>query len=285
VNDKTSQEERKNPKESLMDEQENMVVEEEMLDTTEETNQVETDVAEVGEKETELADPSEVEEPETTEAETEDSTGQAENSFQADKRKERERKEEIIRKRIERESYRKGLIDAVGGVNPYTGEQMTDDLDVEEYLIMRDIAKGGGDPIADYAKTVKNRQREQKTVTESRAKAENTLNEFRVKHPNVDMSNLLRDERFARFAGKRINSGESLSSVYEDYLAFTADVQERVEKKMEVKARNNQAKAKASPGSLTGGGGDPPKATYSNMSDEAFEKVIAKAKTGALKKS
>lgn len=268
-----------------MDENENMVVDEEMTDAIEETNQDDVENLEVGAKETEVADPSETVEQAPAEAEKENESGQLSNSFQAEKRKERERKEEAIRKRIETESYRKGLVDAVGSVNPYTGEAINDELDVEEYLVMREIEKGGGDPIADYAKTMKRKRKEQLTAEESQGKVTRSLEEFREAHPDVDVRKLLKDERFVRFAGSRVNGGEDLNRVYDDYISFTAEAQAKAEKKAEIKAKNNQAKAKASPGSLTGGGGEAPKVTYENMSDEAFERAIAKAKSGALKKS
>ena len=267
-----------------MDENESMVVDEEMTDSIEETNQDEQEALEVGAEATEVTEPSEAEEESSAEAEEESESGQSD-SIQAEKRKERERREEAIRKRIEKESYQKGIIDAVGGVNPYTNEPIKDSLDVEELLLMREIEKNGGDPVADYAKISKERQREKAAAMEGQSKAAADLNAFRQAHPNVDVSRLLNDSRFSRFAGKRIDAGESLTDVYNDYIAFTGSVAATVEKKAEIKAANKQAKKNASPGSLTGGGGETPKVTYDNMSDEAFEREIVKAKSGALKKS
>ena len=267
-----------------MDENENMVVDAEMTDAIEETNQDEQEASEVGAEETEVTEPSEAEEESSAEAEEESESGQPD-SIQVEKRKERERKEEAIRKRIEKESYLKGIVDAVGGVNPYTKEPIKDSLDVEELLLMREIEKNGGDPVADYVKTAKDRQRERATEAEGQSKAAASLNAFRQAHPNVDVSRLLSDSRFTRFAGKRIDAGESLTDVYNDYISFTGAVAATVEKKAEIRAANKQAKKNASPGSLTGGGGEAPRVTYDNMSDEAFERQIAKAKAGALKKS
>ena len=275
-----------------MDEQENMMVDEEMTDGIEETNQDEQETTEVGEKETENAEPLDAER-ETAETEEESESGQSDSiqrdfekdAAQAAKRRERERKEEAIRKRIEQEAYTKGLVDAVGGENPYTHEPIKDAFDVEEYLVMREIEKNGGDPVADYAKTTKEKQREKVAATEVQRTAAADLKDFRQTHPDVDVSRLLNDARFARFAGKRIDGGERLSDVYADYIAFTGEVAATAEKKAEIKAKNAVAKKKASPGSLTGGGGEATKATYDNMTDEAFEREIAKAKAGALKKS
>lgn len=279
-----------------MDEKENAVVDEEMTDVSQEINQGEQDDLEVGAKETEFTEPSEAESEElSAEAEEESEPGQSDenseandlerNAMQAANRRERERREEAIRKRIEKESYRKGIVDAVGGVNPYTKKPITDDLDVEELLIMREIERKGGDPIADYAEAAKAKQRENKAAVEGQSKAAADLNAFRQAYPNVDPSKLFSDERFARFAGKRINGGEKLVEVYADYISFTGEVAATAERKAEMKARNNLAKKNASPGSLTGGGGEAKKVTYENMTDEAFERAIAKAKAGDLKKS
>ena len=268
-----------------MDEKENMMLDEEMTDGIEETEQDEKETSEVGVEDAELTEPHEAEEAvPSAEVEEESKSGQPD-SIQAEKRKERERREEAIRKRIEKESYRKGLVDAVGGVNPYTKEPIKDDLDVEEFLLMRDIEKNGGDPVTDYAKTAKERQREKTAAVEGQRNAAADLHKFRQAHPDVDVGRLLSDNRFARFAGSRINAGESLATVYEDYISFTGEVAATAEKKAEIKAKNAVAKKNATPGSLTGSGGEAPKATYDNMSDEAFEREIARAKSGALKKS
>jgi hypothetical protein len=261
-----------------MDEQEELVVEEEMTDTAEESNQDEQETTETGERETELAETSEAEEETEAESEEESTSGQ-ENAMQASKRRERERREEAMRQRIERESYQKGLIDAVGGKNPYTNEPIQDAVDVEEYLLMREIEKNGGDPVMDYAKTLKSKQKERHLQAETQSKSTEVLENFKKAYPNVDLGGLLADERFALFAGKRISGGEALSDVYKDYLSFTGRVQAQAEKSAEIKVKNQQAKSNASPGSLTGGG-DIIKLSYADMSEEAFEKKLNKVLRG-----
>ena len=64
---------------------------------------------------------------------------------QAEKRRRREAKEREIRERIKNDAYQQAVIDATGGVNPYTGEEIRDRVDVEEYVAMRKIEREGGD--------------------------------------------------------------------------------------------------------------------------------------------
>jgi hypothetical protein len=200
------------------------------------------------------------------------------NSMQAEKRREREAKEEAIRKRIEQESYRKGIVDAVGGVNPYTNEEIKDEADIDEYLLMRKLEKEGKDPISDYASAVKGERRAKAQEAEAEKNRKAEVAEFAQRFPNVDMTALLQDPRFGKFAGKRVQN-ETLANVYADYLEFTQGEEAVIEKKATVKAKQAEMKKKASPGSLQGSG-EAVDLSYANMSDAAFEKKLRKVLRG-----
>ncbi|MBQ3019138.1 MAG: hypothetical protein IJD77_00945 [Clostridia bacterium] len=260
-----------------MDEQNEMLDYEEV--ESEETNQDELEFSETGEKETEAAETS-LEEDSNTEEESK--SGQ--DAFQAQKRRIREEKEEALRKKIEENAYRKGIIEALGGTNPYTGENIVDDVDIEEYLAMRKLDQEGKDPVTDYRRTLKEKKRAEDKAKQDHDKTVNEIAEFAKAFPNVDLDALFKDERFLRFAGKRVER-EGLSDVYADYVSFTSDINTAAEKKAEMKEKNKAARAKASPGSLTGGGSEIPHKSVDQMSDAEFEKMLAKAKSGALKKS
>lgn len=217
----------------------------------------ETDEDESEETETDDADSNETEE---TEAQAEEKT----NSYQAQKRREREAREE----RLKKDAYVKGIIDTLGGENPYTGEKIEDAADVEEYLTMRDLEKQGKDPVADFHKAVKQKAKETATKEQEDRERTQELQEFATKYPDVKMAELLSNERFVKFAGKRVGR-ESLSDIYADYLSFTSDLESAVEEKQRVKS----AKKKATPGSLTGNG-DSAKQSYETMSDKAFERKL-----------
>ena len=265
-----------------------MYDEEEMLKTEEESVESETEqeaeFTDTGANEDEVADhPTESEDDAVADDAVEEAN-ENKSTSQAEKRRQREAKEAEIRKRIEQESYRKGIVDAVGGVNPYTDEEIKDEADIEEYLLMRELEKQGKDPINDYASAVKGKAREkaEKRAADEQRVAE--LTEFSQKYPSVDVAALLNDPRFGKFAGKRVQH-ETLATIYTDYLEFTQDADATAEKKAQVKVRQAAAKAKSTPGSLTGNGGSLPQKSYDDMTDEEFEREIAKAKAGALKKS
>lgn len=268
-----------------MQDEEAEVTEVAETETEGEVEQDEAEFTDTGAEETEVAEPSSDSE-EDANAETDsksEAKSERDDTFQAEKRRQREEKEAAIRKRIEEEAYRKGIIEAVGGVNPYNGEAIKDKADVDEYLIMKELDKQGKDPIADYAKAVKEKQKAQVETERTEKNRAQELSEFAEKYPTVNVTELLKNERFCKFAGQRVKH-ESLATVYGDYLTFTDEFNVTVDKKAQIKAKATAAKAKASPGSLTGNGSNPPQKTYENMSDAEFEKMIAKAKSGALKK-
>ena len=257
----------------MMDENE-MLEAEEAEDYEVESEQEEDgmEFTDTGENEEEAADPS-------TDSENDENAGDAveevtenKSAMQAEKRREREAKEKAIREKIERDSYRKGIVDAVGGVNPYTNEKIQDEADIDEYLLMKKLEKEGKDPIEDYAAAVKGEKREKAEKAKAEQQRVAELSEFAEKYPNVDVSALLQDAKFGKFAGKRVQH-ESLADVYADYLGFTGNESAEIEKKAAVKAKTAEMKKRASPGSLVGNGDAAP-LSYENMSKEEFGKVF-----------
>ncbi len=265
-----------------MDEQE-MLEAEEMDEVTEvegEVGQDEEEFTDTGANEDEAADHP-TEEADATEVEVDKSIEGKKSATQAEKRRAREAKEAEVRKRIEQESYRKGIVDAIGGVNPYTNEEIKDEADIDEYLLMKKLDKAGKDPINDYPSAVKGERREKAEKEKAEKNHREELEAFAEKYPDVKISELLQDERFGKFAGKRVQH-ESLADVYADYLEFTAVKEAEVERKAVVKAKEIEIKKKASPGSLTGSG-DVPKLSYADMSDEEFEKAYNEVMRGTRK--
>jgi hypothetical protein len=172
----------------------------------------------------------------------------AQNSENARRRREAERQAEI--KKAETAAREKAIIETLNGKNPYTGEEMKDSTDVEEYLLMRDIEKDGGDPLADFSKHHKKRSREE---AERIAKEEQQQewyrkdrDDFAAKHPDVDLQSLIQDELFQKFASGKV--GElPLSDIYEGFM----DLVSVYEKRAKRKAEQLLANSKASPGSLS----------------------------------
>lgn len=268
-----------------MDEQEKMSYEEtdEMTDLDgEATEQVEAEFTDTGAEETDVADPSSTDS-DNANAEADSETAKTgQDSLQAQKRREREAREAAIRKQIEEDAYRKGIMDAVGKENPYTGEAITDKSDVEEYLTMRELEKEGKDPIADYPKALRAKRKAQEDAAKQEETRVREVSEFTENFPDVNLTELLSDPAFGKFAGKRVQH-ESLTNVYRDYLSFVGEVKADTEKKAQVKARQAAAKAKSTPGSLTGNGGSAPKKSYEDMSDEEFSAKLNKVLRGEEK--
>lgn len=166
----------------------------------------------------------------------------------AQKRREKEEREKEI-ERVRQEAYNKALIDSVDGVNPYTGEKIEDQHDVDEYLTMREMDKKGLDPIADYHKYLKDKAREERNKTNFNAQKltqEQLIEDaklFRTTYPNVKISDLQSDSRFLKFSDGKLET-QPLTKVYGDYLEFVKEFDAEVDKR----ARRLAAKAKSSPG-------------------------------------
>lgn len=166
------------------------------------------------------------------------------NSQNARRRREAERRAEIYKARNQ------AIIDALDGINPYTNEEMKDALDVEEYLAMKEIKKNGGDPVGDYAKIHKQKQREKAEKDKQDAQSQewyaNDRKDFAKKHPNVDINKLSEDANFVAFAGQRVGK-EPLATIYSGYLELT----QSIEKNIQNKNKQQLANANATPGALS----------------------------------
>ena len=124
------------------------------------------------------------------------------NSENARRRREAEKQKEL------RELRNKTIIDTLRGQNPYTQEEMKDDADVEEYLAMRAIEEKGGDPISDFPKYQKQKEREaaqkQAEDQEKQDWIKKDIESFQSKHPSVNLEELLANESFRDYADGKI---------------------------------------------------------------------------------
>lgn len=160
------------------------------------------------------------------------------------------KRREAEREALIRETRQKAIIEALGGKNPFTGDEMKDSLDVEEYLAMKEIEREGGDPVADYAKFRKNRER----IDAQRAQSERERadwyrrdrEEFIAAHPDVNLEELIADERFRSFAKGKV--GEvPMKEIYADFVSLTGHYEENARRM----ASQMLANKKASPGALS----------------------------------
>ena len=177
------------------------------------------------------------------------------NSEFARKRREAERQKEL------KDMRDKTILETLKGKNPYTGGEMKDSADVEEYLTMCEIEKNGGDPVADFAKFHKEKARneaaQQKADAESAEWYARDREDFIKKHPDVSIEYLNADEAFLDYADGKIGR-VPLAKIYEGYVKLVGD-KKSAERDAEAKARDAAARQiankKSSVGSLSNANG------------------------------
>ena len=137
------------------------------------------------------------------------------------------------------------MVKALHKSNPWTGEAIEDEYDVEEYLAMQALANEGKDPMTEYTKQLKANKRTAAQTAKEKAqgeaqkqtRAQAGLQEFAEKYPGVKVQELFADEDFLKF-GKEALETVSLTKVYEAYLPIK-------EEKARLKAENEKAAAMA----------------------------------------
>ena len=165
------------------------------------------------------------------------------NAQNARRRREAERQKELADARVN------AIIEAVGE-NPFTGEELKDSSDVEEYLAMKEIQRAGGDPLRDFAKHRKDKERKEREAAEQaeqeKAWYRSDGEAFAAKYPDVDLNALVADPQFAAYAEGKVGK-KPLSEIYEGYQKLSADLQ----KKADERAAQAIANSRATPGALS----------------------------------
>jgi len=205
---------------------------------------------------------------------------QQDNSENARRRREAERQAELKKARYD------AIKEAVDGVNPFTNQPIEDDIDVEEYLAMKEIKKQGGDPLTDYSKYHKDKQKEEAKIAEQKLKDEewiqNDYKDFKSKHPEVNLEKLALDTAFMQFAEELVGK-KPMAEIYDSY----QDLVSKIRKEENNAAARQVANAKATPGSLTSSETDSSNDFYSveqvkKMSQEEvhknYDKIMASMK-------
>lgn len=166
-----------------------------------------------------------------------------------DARRRREREADQLQRTLQK-TREAAIIEALGGINPYTGEDIKDKRDIDEYLLMKNIESRGGDPVMEYAKYQKEEQKkaDDRVARETQQKEwyDNDCRNFLSKYPDVDLDALIEDEDFGSFSEGKVGV-KPLADIYGDYLRFT----ERFEEKAKSRAARLYANGRASPGALS----------------------------------
>ncbi len=145
------------------------------------------------------------------------------------------------------------MVKALHKSNPWTGEAIEDEYDVEEYLAMQALANEGKDPMTEYPKQLKANKRTAAQAAKEKAdseaqkqsRAQAGLQEFSEKYPGVNVQELFADGDFIKFAMSALEV-VSLTSVYEAYLPIKTE-------KERIKAENEKAAALAANSSVAVG--------------------------------
>lgn len=189
----------------------------------------------------------------------------------------RERRKAEQEKALKKARY-DAIIDALDGENPYTHEKMEDERDVEEYLTMKQIAKEGKDPIADYPKFIKNKAREEEKAKQEESNQKEWIvrdrNDFATKHPDVNLDELLSDDLFRSFAVGKVGKF-SMDKIYSDFQNFQTKSEERAKERAAQILANNAS----SPGEI-GSQTPPAQKKVSEMSSKEFGDLQERVRRG-----
>lgn len=173
-------------------------------------------------------------------------------------------------------AYEEGRLSAYKGkINPYTNTKIEDLTDAEVYEDMYKIAEDGKDPLKDYASYTADKRREEARIEkenlEKESKAQQEIEEFSKKYPDVNISSLLKDEMFLDYAeGKN----KTLVDTYESFSKFKRSFRNEGIKT----AKKTIANSISTPGSLNQSSDNTP--DYESMSREQFLKELEKVKEG-----
>lgn len=246
-------------------------------ETTEEENSLEFTDTEEEENENPSSTEGDDSNEETSETSEEDVESETEKRPQTS---EKNSKYAAARRKAEKakydKAYEEGRLSAYKGkINPYTNTKIEDLTDVEVYEDMYKIAEDGKDPLKDYASYTADKRREEarieKEKLEKESKAQQEIEEFSKKYPDVNISSLLKDEMFLDYAeGKN----KTLVDTYESFSKFKRSFRNEGIKT----AKKTIANSISTPGSLNQSSDNTP--DYESMSREQFLKELEKVKEG-----
>lgn len=182
-----------------------------------------------------------VENPEVKQKQT-----KATNAENARRRREAERQREMTSLR------NKTILEALDGINPFTKEEMKDDADIEEYLEMKEIQREGLDPVSDYSRFRKKKERERQQAAETERQQKewyaSDAADFAKKYPDVKLNDIVNDKSFQSFAAGKVGK-VPISEIYGDFLRAKEVFIEEYKNQTAQEYANKQA----SPGALGGG--------------------------------
>lgn len=226
--------------------------ENEVQETEQETNDV--DIDNVDDEEIELDDSDTADEEETKVDNSTKKQSRAKNREYAQKRREQQEKEK-------KQSYYNGIKDTLGNVNPYTNKPIESDDDVQVYLTMKEMEKEGLDPnnSSDYIEFSRKREKTEREKLEKENQVKEKMNleisEFKAKNPNVDIVELINNNKQWNAAIlSQVQMGYTLSQAYDNVMSLiNAKVDETARTIASKEIKKQTQNALASAGSQTNG--------------------------------
>lgn len=244
-----------------------------MQEEEKENGAAETESEEVGEEEVKDEEKAESE-PSANEGDDGKEDGKSEKKAQsksvnarfAQERREREAqakaKAEKEAREAERRAYVKGQVDTLK-TNPYTGDPITDETDLEQYKVMKELDEKGDDPLKGFAKAwadrtrseMSKREQAQAKKAEEAKQAQKEIDDLVAAYPGLDVPALVKDDTFQKFASGKYGRW-TLTEIYETYKAKDG------------RQAESKPRAKSSPSSMAGGTSEPK--SISDMTDDEF---------------
>ncbi len=244
-----------------------------MQEEEKENGAAETENEEVGEEEVKDEEKAESE-PSANEGDDGKEDGKSEKKTQsksvnarfAQERREREAqakaKAEKEAREAERRAYVKGQVDTLK-TNPYTGDPITDETDLEQYKVMKELDEKGDDPLKGFAKAwadrtrseMSKREQAQAKKAEEAKQAQKEVDDLVAAYPGLDVPALVKDDAFQKFASGKYGRW-TLTEIYETYKAKDG------------RQAESKPRAKSSPSSMAGGTSEPK--SINDMTDDEF---------------
>lgn len=204
-------------------------------------------------------------------------------------RKQAEKEAEARIEKARKEAYEQGLKQGringfIGKTNPYTGNEIKDELDAQEYQDMYQLdVDGSADPVSDYRELQKARAREEarKQIAldeENKQKLwyANDAKEFVDKYGEDKLQEVLKDADFDMFANGKVGK-QPLTKIYEDFNKLTNKYRkDSIETAKRIVANNT-----ATPGAINDG--EHQEFNWNTMSSKQFADYVKKAKDGDLR--
>lgn len=136
---------------------------------------------------------------------------------------EKAKKDAIEKARFE--GTKETLIKSYNGVNPFTGEKIEDDLDVQELLDMIELKNNGSEePEVDYRKFKKQKERELLKQKEQEISQKEFIEKDALEFQNkfgkdYDLNKVVQDEDFIAYCGEQLGK-EPISNLFTRYLNY-----------------------------------------------------------------